>query len=138
MTDTTIAAGALIVDAQPYIVALASVAISAASAVAVALLKKYTGIALAQALTDKVDAYLADLAAKEVAAAADNLATAKINVGSEMVQDLTTKALRDLPGELGKLGLAPSDVASKLTAEFGRLQASMTAVPVPTPGPAKS
>ena len=96
------------------------------------MLRKYTGVAVSQALIDKVDAYLSDLAAKEVAAAADNLAHAQIHVGSDMVQDLTTKALRDLPAELNKLGLAPSDVADKIAAAFGKLQAGMAAAPVAT------
>ena len=138
MSDTAIAASSLVADAQPYIVAIVGVVISAASAAIVALVKKYTGIAVSQDMLAKVDSYINDLAAKEIAAASDNLATAQINVGSPIVSSLASKVVAALPAELNTLGITPTAVASKLTAEFGRLQASMTAVPVAPAVPAAS
>ena len=132
MTDTTVAATSLMADLQPYIIAIVGTLVTAAFGALVALAKKYTGIAIDQATVAKVDALAEQLAAKEIAKASDNLATAQIDVKSPLVKALADQALAALPVELAKLGLGPDDVASKIAAAFGKLQASMTAVPVPS------
>jgi hypothetical protein len=131
MSDTTIAASSVLAVLQPYLTALATVIVPLIAAWGVGELKRYTGIAVSQTVIDKVDSYIADLAAREIAAAADNLATKQIDVGSPLVKQLLGKVLLALPTELQDLGLSSDAVAAKIAAAFGRLQASMTVVPAP-------
>src|SRR6185437_5411255 len=128
MSDTTIAASSLIADAQPYIVALIGVVVSAVGAVITAEIKKYTGVVISQAQIAKVETYIDDKAAQAVASAEDNLASRQINVRSPIVAEIVTKIIAAIPDELAAAGLTPDLVAHKLTAPFGRLQASMTTV----------
>ena len=140
MTDpsSAVPVASLIADVAPYILALAGVIIPSLAGVAVAELKKITGIQVRQDAVDKLDGMIESAIGAEVAKASDNLATAQINVGSPIVSSLASKVVAALPAELNTLGITPTAVASKLTAEFGRLQASMTAVPVAPAVPAAS
>ena len=126
MFDTVIAARALVADAEPYVVALIGVVVTAAGAVISAEIKRYTGLAVDQAMLAKVERYIEDKAAQQVAAAADNLAHAEIDVKSPIVADIVTKIVAAIPVELNALGLTPIAVAHKVAAAFGRLQAGMT------------
>ena len=128
MSNTIIAASSLVADAQPYVVALIGVVVTALGAVISAELKRYTGLAVDQALLAKVEKYIEDKAAQQIAAAADNLAHAEIDVKSPLVAEIVAKIGAAIPGEINAVGLTPTAVAHKVAAAFGRLQASMTAV----------
>lgn len=136
--STTIAASSLVADAQPYVVALIGVVVTAVGAFISAEIKRYTGLAVDQALLAKVEKYIEDKAAQEVAKSAGNLAGAQIDVHSQIVADIVTKIVGAIPSELNAVGLTPTAVAHKLAAAFGRLQASMTAVPPAAAAAAKS
>lgn len=129
MSINVIAANALVADAEPYVVALIGVVVTAAGAFLSAEIRRYTGLAVSQALLAKVERYIEDKAAQQVAAAADNLAHAEIDVKSPIVADIVAKIVAALPSELKALGLTPTAVAHKVAAAFGRLQAGMTAAP---------
>lgn len=135
MSDATITGAGIVADLQPYIIAAIGAVVTALGAVIAYQIRRYTGIVVDQSVIDKVDKYIADKAAQAVAAASDNLSKKEINVYSPIVADLTSKIIAGIPYELDKLGFGPNEVAHKLTSEFGRLQASMTATPIP---PAKS
>ena len=130
MSTTLIAAGPLLAAAQPYVVALIGVVVTALGTLITAELKKHTGVAVHPALVAKVERYIEDKAAQAVASAADNLAGREIDVKSPIVAEITGKIVAALPAEINAVGLTPTAVAHKLAAAFGRLQASMTAVPV--------
>ena len=123
---TTISAAPEVTLAVPYVQAIAATAITALGAFVAGLIKRYVGIAVDQAMIDKVDAYVANLAAQEIAKAADNLATAQIDVRSPIVKTLVDSVVAEMPKEMTALGLTPEKIAAKVAAEFGRLQATMT------------
>lgn len=131
MTDTTVTAAGIVADLQPYVVAAIGTIIAALGTFIAFQIQRYTGVVVNQATVDKVDKYIADKAAQAVAAASDNLSKGEINVHSPIVYDLTNKVVDALPKELSALGFGPDEVAHKLASAFGRLQASMTAVPIP-------
>ena len=135
MSDTAIAASSLVADAQPYVVALIGVVVTAVGALISAEIKRYTGLAVDQAMLAKVERYIEDKAAQRVASAADNLAGARIDVHSPVVAEIVAKIVAAIPGELAAVGLTPIAVAHKLAAAFGRLQATMTAVSAPASAP---
>jgi hypothetical protein len=124
MSDPAIAAGSLIAPAIPYVATLIGVVVSALGAYIAAQIKRYTGLAVDQAVLAKVERYIEDKAAQEVAAAADNLAHAQISVKSPIVAGLVTKIAAAIPEDLAAAGLTPEAVAHKLAAAFGRLQAA--------------
>ncbi len=128
MSNTVIAASALVADAEPYVVALIGVVVTAFGALLSAEIKRYTGLAVDQALLAKVERYIEDKAAQKVAGAADNLAHAEIDVKSPIVAEIVAKIAAAIPSELKAVGLTPTAVAHKVAAAFGRLQATMTAV----------
>jgi len=129
MSSTLIAASALVADAEPYVVAFIGVVVTAVGAVLAAEVKRYTGLAVDQALLAKVERYIEDQAAQAVAAEADNLANRQIEVKSAIVAEIGAKIAAAIPAELDAVGLTPAAVAHKVAAAFGRLQASMTAIP---------
>jgi hypothetical protein len=131
MSDTAVSAAGIAADLQPYIVGAIGVIVTALGTFIAAQIQRRTGVAVDAATTAKVETYIADKAAQAVAAASDNLSKEKINVGSPIVADLTTKVVAALPAELKAIGLSPDAVSHKLAAAFGRLQASMTTVPIP-------
>ena len=63
MSSTLIAASALVADAEPYVVAFIGVVVTAVGAVLAAEVKRYTGLAVDQALLAKVERYIEDQAA---------------------------------------------------------------------------
>jgi len=129
MSNTIIAASSLVADAEPYLVALIGVVVTAVGAVISAEVRRYTGLAVDQALLAKVERYIEDKAAQQVASAADNLAHAEIDVESPLVADIVAKIVAAIPVELNAVGMSPTAVAHKVAAAFGRLQAGMTAAP---------
>lgn len=129
MSNIVNAASSLVAEAEPYVVALIGVVVTAAGAVISAQIKRYTGLAVDQALLAKVERYIEDKAAQQVASAADNLAHAEIDVRSPVVADIVTKIVAAIPVELNAVGLTPTAVAHKVAAAFGRLQAGMNAAP---------
>ena len=129
MSSTLIAASALVADTEPYVVAFIGVVVTAVGAILAAEVKRYTGLAVDQALLAKVERYIEDQAAQAVAAEADNLANRQIEVKSAIVAEIGAKIAAAIPAELDAVGLTPAAVAHKVAAAFGRLQASMTAIP---------
>jgi hypothetical protein len=127
MSNSVIAASSLVADAEPYVVALFGVVVTALGAIISSQIKRYTGLAVDQALLAKVERYIEDKAAQQVAAAVDNLAHVEIDAKSPIVADIVSKIVAALPAELNAVGLTPTAVAHKVAAAFGRLQASMTA-----------
>jgi hypothetical protein len=127
MSNTVIAASSLVADAEPYVVALLGVIVTALGAIIASQIRRYTGLALDQALLAKVERYIEDKAAQRVASAADNLAHAEIDVKSPVIADIVAKILAAMPDELNAVGLTPTAVAHKVAAAFGRLQAGTTA-----------
>ena len=116
----------------PYVIAIAFTLVAWVGKLAVAELKKLTGIQASAADVDAVESYIDKLAAREVARAEDNLATRKISVGSQLVVDLVNEAESALPAELNKLGFDSDHVALMVAAALGKLQASMTRVAPPS------
>ncbi|HXT06231.1 MAG TPA: hypothetical protein VN715_04760 [Roseiarcus sp.] len=129
MSSTLIAVSALVADAEPYVIAFIGVAVTAVGAVLAAEVKRFTGLAVDQAVLAKVERYIEDKAAQAVAAEADNLANRQIDVKSAVVAEIVTKIAAAIPAELDAVGLTTAAVAHKVAAAFGRLQASMTAIP---------
>jgi hypothetical protein len=128
---TTIVTGAQAVsDAAPYINALLGTVISAGVTTVAVLAKKYLDVTFSQAALTTVEGLATQYASKEVFKAEDNLAHATLDTHSALVKTIADQIALDAPKELAALGLSPADVNDKVAAAFGKLQASMTAVPV--------
>ena len=127
--STAVGTSSVVSDALPYVQTAAVAIITGLSGIAVALIKKYVGISADQAVVDKVDAHIEQLAKAEIAKAAGNLASAQIDVQNPIVKALVDEVVDVLPIELEKLGLGPEAIASKIVGAFGGLQAQMTIVP---------
>ena len=138
MSDpSTIVTGAQVVsDATPYVNAVVGVVISGLGGFLALLVKRYVGVTISQDALAKVEDLAMQYAAAEVAKAADNLATAQIDVKSPLVKTLADQVAANLPKELDLLGLSTNDVAKKVTAAFGMLQSNMTAIPAALPASA--
>ncbi len=140
MTDTAIAAAPFIALAQPYAVAIAGVLVPALIGWGVNEFSKWTGVKIDAALEAKVQAAAGTEAGQLIAAASDNLATAKIHVGSPVVASAASNIAEKMPNILKALGLDEGHVKAMVAGEVGKLQAQMTSVnPVgnsgPLPGP---
>ena len=129
MTDAMLSASSLVAVAEPYFVAVIGVVVTALCALISAEIKRFTGVAVDQAMLGRVERYIDDKAAQAVAAAGDNLAMRQIDVKSPIVAEIVAKIVAAIPGELAAVGLTPTATAHKVAAAFGRLQASMTAAP---------
>ena len=135
--STTVGAAQAVSDVTPVIQAIVGAIVTGLVGYGVGLVKKYVGVSLDKATEAKIDDMLGNLAAQEVAKAADNLATAQIDVKSPVVKSIVDQVVAALPKEMNAVGITPEAVAAKVAAEFGRLQASMTIVPAPA-SPAKA
>lgn len=136
MTDTAIAAAPFVTLAEPYAVAIVGVAVPALIGWGVQIFSKWTGIKIDAALEAKLQAAAATEAGQLIAAAGDNLATAKIHVGSPGMAAAANNVAEKMPDVLEALGLDEGHVKAMVVGEIGKLQVQMTSVnPVGNPGP---
>ena len=111
-------------------------ATNGAIALALALVAKYLGLSFGPDAATKLDSVADKLVSSAVAAAENNLASGKFDVGSALVVSLTSQLAAEAPVIVGKLGYTPNDLANVVTAAIGRAQASMTRVTPPVAAPA--
>jgi hypothetical protein len=115
----------------------------AASALALwflATLTRWVGAARARELDAGARAALVAAAKREAgvlaAAAADNLASRQINVGSQATVDAAKLIAVELPKAIARLGITPEGVERWVVAAAGHAQTSMTRVdPAALPAP---
>ena len=95
MTDASasVSAAPLVADLQPDVSAAVAAVVGGLIALALALLRKLTGIVIQQAFVEQIERAAATEAGKAVAAAADNLANTQINVGSKLVADAANRIM---------------------------------------------
>jgi hypothetical protein len=131
MSDpSTIVTGAqAAADMTPYIQGIVGTVVSAGVTTIAILAKKYFDITFSQAALTTVEGLADQYAQKEVFRAEDNLAHATLDTHSALVKTIADQIAADAPKELAALGLSSADVNEKVAAAFGKLQASMTAVP---------
>ncbi len=134
MTDSTtaIAAAPLVADVVQIVQGFALAFITGFVGLAAKFASDYLHLQFSAADRAAFVAFVDDLAAKEIAKAADNLATAQIDVHSPIVKAIADQVEAELPDLMTKLGITPQRVADMTTAAFGRLQARMTSVSPPT------
>lgn len=130
--SAAIAVSPLVTYLAPIISTLALALVGVAVRAAVAELRKLTGIQFKQAAIDDITARSEAGVGAAIAAAADNLATAKITVGNPIVSSIVRDVINDAPVVLDHAGFDSSNVTQIVLGAFGRMQASMTSVPVPT------
>ena len=130
MSDT-VSAASIVAILAPYAVSLMGAVIAAAVAFAARTFTRWTHIQIEHAALDKVTAAAQSEAGALVAAAADNLATTQIPVGSPIVADIVVKLAGAMPADLAAAGLTPDRVAVLVAGEIGKLQARMTSATAP-------
>ena len=133
MSDTAVLAAPFVAALQPYFTAAATAIVGGAITLAAAAFHKWTGIQIDTASLAAIRAAAQDEAGKMVAAAEDNLATRKVDVGSPMVSTAADAIAERLPAELKASGIAPEDVEHMIAGAVGQLQARMTSVPPAVP-----
>ncbi len=133
MTDASasVSAAPLVADLEPYVSAAVAAVVGGLIALALALLRKLTGIVIQQAFVEQIERAAATEAGKAVAAAADNLANTQINVGSKLVADAANRIMTSatLKSAIDETGMTPDRLAAIVAGEIGKLQAAMTAAP---------
>ena len=136
MTDTatSVAAAPFVALLQPYLTAAVTALIAAAVPLAVSALSRMTGIALSQSALEQLRQAAECEAGKAVAAAADNLATAQIDMHSALVHDAADAIAARLPEVLRAAGVTPDALDHLIVGEIGKLQARMTVAAVPDTG----
>ena len=132
---TAVAAAPFVALLQPYLTAAATAIVGGAITLGAAALRKWTGVQIDAASIAAIHAECATEAGKAIAAATDNLATAKIDVNSTLVAAATDAIAQRAPELLKAAGLTPDDLDHIITGEIGKLQARMTSV-APSPAPA--
>jgi hypothetical protein len=130
-TATTAAAAPIIAALQPYLTAAATAIVGGMITLAAAVYKKWTGIQIGAANLAAIKAAAETEAGKAVAAAADNLVNARIDVGSPIVTAASDAIARRLPDFIKASGITTDDIDHLVAGEIGKLQARMTAVTVP-------
>jgi hypothetical protein len=123
----------LVAAIQPYLTAAVTAAVGVVVPLAFAELKRLTGLQVDQANVAAIQAAAQTEAAKAVAAADDNLASAKIDVSSPIVGTAVSAIAARLPAEIVATGIQPKDIADLVVAGIGKLQAQMTSVPLAAP-----
>lgn len=118
--------GGVLAPFAPILASVAGAIASAAVAYGAAVWARWTHQQIGAEALAKITAAAQSEAAALVAAAADNLATRQIPVGSPIVADIVLKLSGALPGELAAAGLTPDRIATLVAGEIGKLQAQMT------------
>jgi hypothetical protein len=130
MTDSTTAveAAPFVALAEPYFAAIASTAVPVLIGIAVNAFARWTGVKIDAAYQAKIEAAAATEAGKAVAAAADNLSSRQIDVGSKVVADAADKIMDapHLQEAIAATGATPERIAAIVAGEIGKLQATMT------------
>lgn len=125
---TAVAAAPFVAAAQPYLTAAATAIVGASVTFAARAFSKWTGAQIDAGYVAAIKSAAETEAGKAVAAAADNLATAKIDVGSPSVCNAANAIAGRLPDVLKASGITPDALDHLIAGEIGKLQARMTAV----------
>jgi hypothetical protein len=128
---TTVAVAPFVAAVQPYLTAAATALVGGAITLAATAFRKFTGFQIDAANLSAIQAAAAIEAGKAVAAASDNLATARINVGSTIVVGAADSIACRMPEVLKAAGVTPDELEHLIAGEIGKLQASMTAHSAP-------
>lgn len=137
MSDPTaaVAAAPFVAAFEPYAIAIIGAVVTTFVGVGVSALQKWTGVHIDATM----QATLANAAATEagalVAQASDNLARRSINAGSPIVAEAAKRIQIALPDVINATGLTAAEVAQMVAGEIGKLQAQMTAQPIPAAAP---
>jgi hypothetical protein len=128
MSDTTVTAAPFVAVMQPYLTAIATALVSGAITLGAAAVRKWTGYQIDATNLAAIKAAAETEAGKAVAAADSSFATAKIEVGSKIVQDAADAIARRMPAVIQAAGISPAEVEQLVAGEIGKLQATMVAV----------
>ena len=129
--ETTAATAPIIAALQPYLTAAATAFVGGVITLAAAVYRKWTGIQIDAANLAAIKAAAETEAGKAVAAAADNLVNARIDVGSPIVTAASDAIARRLPELIKASGITTDDIDLLIAGEIGKLQARMTVATVP-------
>jgi hypothetical protein len=132
MVDSAIAAGPIIEALRPTISAVVTAMVGVAVTLAVALLRKWTGVTLQSAYVDSLRQAAQTEAGVLVAEAADNLSSQSITVTSPTVAAAAARIAAAMPEAVRAVGKTSDDLGRLVAGEIGKLQAHATAVSVPT------
>lgn len=119
----------LIVQLEPYIIAGLGTIITALVGLAVAFIKQKTGVDIQASQVASLKDAMKTEAASMVAAASDNLAGKTFNVGSPVVAAAVTRVEARIPDLIKATGASPEVLATIMTGELGKLQATMPPPP---------
>ena len=114
---------------EPIVVQVSVVVIAAGVSWAAAQFARATHINIQGAALDKLTKAAQAEAGAAIAAAENNLAGAKIEIGNPIVAAAASRIVNAMPEVLVAAGVTPTNVATMIAGELGRLQASMTAAP---------
>jgi hypothetical protein len=129
--STSVIAAAPIVDAlRPIISAVVTTIIGLAVTFGVALLSRWTGVALQSTFVDSLRQAAQTEAGVLVAEAADNLSSRSIPVASPAVAAAANRIAAAMPEAVKAVGMTPDALGRLVAGEIGKLQAQATTISV--------
>lgn len=130
MTDpgSSIALGPIVEVLRPIISAVVTTIVGVAVTFGVALMKRWTGVALRSAYVDSLRQAAQTEAGVLVAEAADNLSSRSISVTSPAIAAAAARIAAAMPEALKAVGKNPEDLGRLVAGEIGKLQAHATAI----------
>lgn len=134
MTDSAsaIAIGPIFDALRPMISAVVTAIVGVAVTFGVALLKRWTGVSLQATYVDSLRRAAQTEAGVLVAEAADNLSSRSITVTSPTIAAAAARIAEAMPEAVRAAGKTQEDLGRLVTGEIGKLQASATAISVPS------
>lgn len=126
MSDTIIAAAPVVAALSPLVNAAVSGLVVGIGGLVFAGLAKMTGIAFTPDYQAQLERAADSEVQAAVAAAENNLATGKFDVGHPVVAAIAKSLANNAGGIVNKLGLTPDAVRVEVVRAIGRAQAAMT------------
>jgi hypothetical protein len=128
MSDTTVTVAPFVAVLQPYLTAIATALVGGAITLGAAAVRKWTGYQIDATNLAAIKAAAETEAGKAVAAADSSFATAKIDVGSTVVQEAADAIARRMPAVIQAAAVSPEEIERLVAGEIGKLQAAMVTV----------
>jgi hypothetical protein len=134
MTDiaSAVGAGSIVETLRPVISAVVTATVGVAVTLGVALLKRWTGVALQSAYVDSLRQAAQTEAGVLVAEATDNLSSRSIAVTAPAIVAAGARIAAAMPEEVRAVRKTPEDLGRLVAGEIGKLQAHAAAISVPT------
>jgi len=134
MSNTAIAAAPIVAALSPLVNAAVSGLVIGIGGLLFALVARLTGLAFAPDYQARLEKAADAEVQAAIAAAENNLASGKFDVGSPVVARIAQALVDAAPAIVARLGLGPDEIKREVVRAIGRAQTRMTAIDPATKG----